>query len=233
MGFELALLHGSGYTSESFNQQRVAFPQAIALALPGHPVGQALATVSECASWLNRRLAEGGRESAVVAGNSLGGAIALQWALDFPDRARGLILIGSGARLRVSNQIFSMIENDWPACVPTLVDLALSAAAPADLRLQAARWHEAVGQENTRRDYAACNGFDVMGELGRLAVPALVIVGSEDRMTPVKYSQYLHEHLRGSRLTVIPGAGHLTMAEKPAETNAAIGEFLRAVGASS
>ena len=131
--------------------------------------------------------------------------------------------------MRVSRQIFSMIENDWPACIPTLVDLALSADAPAELRLQAARWHEAVGQENTRRDYAACNGFDVMGELGRLAVPALVVVGSEDRMTPVKYSQYLHEHLRGSRLTIIPGAGHLAMAEKPAETNAAIGEFLRGI----
>ncbi len=227
MAIRLAFVHGSGYTSASFAQQVAAFQSATAIALPGHPFGQALESVDACVAWLAGQLAAPPGQGSVVVGNSLGGAIGLRYALDFPQHARGLVLIGSGARLRVAPHIFSLIENEWPACIPTLVDFALAPDAAVELRQRAAQQHEEVGQENTRRDYAACNSFDVMAELEALRVPVLIIVGSEDTMTPLKYSQYLHEHISGSKLVTVAGAGHLTMAEKPDEVNAAIREFLR------
>lgn len=223
---QLVLVHGSGYTPDSFTAQVAGFVGSRALALPGHPVGEALTSVKACADWLARRLQLVPDNATVVVGNSLGGAIALRWALDFPAQARGLVLIGTGARLRVAPAIFAMIDNEWAACIPTLVDLALSAHAPANLRVQAIRWHEQVGQENTRRDYAACDAFDVMTELAKLQLPTLIIVGSDDRLTPLKYSQYLQAHISASELVVIEGAGHLAMAEQPDRVNAAIQKFL-------
>ena len=160
-------------------------------------------------------------------GNSLGGAIALRWALDFPEQAAGLVLIGTGARLRVSPQIFQMLDKLWPACIDTLTDLALSPNASTQLRARVRQWHELVGVESTRRDYAACDKFDVMQELDALRVPTLIIVGSLDQLTPPKYSTYLHDRIAGSTLTTLDGAGHLAMAERPAEVNAALGSFLR------
>jgi pimeloyl-ACP methyl ester carboxylesterase len=51
-------------------------------------------------------------------------------------------------------------------------------------------------------------------------------VGADDRMTPVKYSQYLHEKIVNSSLVVIPDAGHNVMLEKHREFNAAVEAFL-------
>jgi len=220
------MVHGSGCTRDSFRAQSEAFPGSDAVALPGHPIGEALASVSAYSAWLSAHLKATLGTPAVVAGNSLGGAIAMRWALDHPDQAAGLVLIGTGARLRVSPDIFAMIERDWPACIATLVDHALGPAAPAELRERASQWHELVGAANTLRDYRACDAFDIMAEMSKLTLPTLVIVGDDDRLTPAKYARYLHEHIAGSRLEVIPDAGHLVMAERPAAVNALIADFL-------
>jgi pimeloyl-ACP methyl ester carboxylesterase len=223
----LLYIHGSGYTEDSFREQLVAFPGSDAVTLPGHPGGEALESIEECSAWFSRYADWRCPGKLVVAGNSLGGAIALRWALDFPDRSAGLILIGTGARLRVSQDIFQMLDENWPACIERLVDWALAPDAAAQLRERVKGWHITVGRESTRRDYAACNRFDVMAELGALRAPTLVVVGSRDQMTPPKYATYLHEHISGSALTVIEDAGHIVMAEKPDEVNAAIRNFLK------
>ncbi|MDQ6767363.1 MAG: alpha/beta hydrolase [Candidatus Eremiobacteraeota bacterium] len=226
---QLLYVHGSGYTEESFRAQVAAFPGSDALSLPGHPAGRALGSVAECAAWLARYVEWKRVDRAVVAGNSLGGAIALRWALDHPDQVAGLVLIGTGARLRVSAEIFRMLDEDWPACIDSLVDWALAPGAPDELRQSAKSWHLLVGRDSTRTDYSVCNEFDVIDRLGELQIPVLVVVGEHDEMTPPKYSTFLHERIAGSTLEIISGAGHVVMAEKPVETNAAIATFLSAL----
>ena len=222
----LLYLHGSGHTQDSFRAQVEAFPGSDALSLPGHPSGQALNSVVQCADWLARYLEWKRSDRAVVAGNSLGGAIALQWALDRPEQAAGLILIGTGARLRVSPDIFKMLDEDWPACIDTLTDWAVASAASVELRERIKGWHHTVGRDSTRADYAACNEFDVIDRLAEINVPALIIVGADDRMTPSKYSVFLNDHLKNSALEIVPGAGHVVMGEKPEQVNSAISAFI-------
>jgi pimeloyl-ACP methyl ester carboxylesterase len=226
---QLLYIHGSGHTQDSFREQVVAFPGSDAVSLPGHPAGQALGTVEESADWLARYLEWKQAGPALIAGNSLGGAIALQLAFAKPSQVAGLILIGTGARLRVTPDIFRLLDEQWPACIDTLVDWSLAPTASAELRARAKEWHLAVGRAATKTDYAACDRFDVTTRLGELQTPALILVGALDRMTPVKYSTFLHERIAGSTLAIIPDAGHLVMAEKPQETNAAIAAFLRSV----
>jgi pimeloyl-ACP methyl ester carboxylesterase len=76
------------------------------------------------------------------------------------------------------------------------------------------------------RDLAACNVFDCMARLQEIHLPTLIICGTEDRLTPVKYSQYLHEHIAGSTLRLVADAGHYVMREQPHVVNQAIEEWL-------
>jgi pimeloyl-ACP methyl ester carboxylesterase len=226
MAPRLYYVHGSGYTQDSFRDQVAAFPGSDALSLPGHPQGHPLKSVSEMAEWLDKYIGWTGADKAVVAGNSLGGAIAMEWALRRPDRVAGLILIGTGARLKVGPAIFDMLDNDWPACIPKFADYAVSADAPPALRERVEQWHRTVGQEATRADYAACNEFDIMARLAEIKAPTLIVVGAQDTLTPPKYSRYLNEHIAGSKLVEVPGAGHIVMAQRPDAVNASIAEFL-------
>jgi pimeloyl-ACP methyl ester carboxylesterase len=223
---QILYLHGSGYTQDSFRAQAEAFVGSDPLSLPGHPAGEALRSVEECSRWLARYVQWKRAGPAVLAGNSLGGAIALRCALDFPELVAGLVLVGTGARLRVSAEIFRMIDDDWPGCIDTLVDGALGSQAADELRKRAIGWHRMVGRESTRRDYTACDGFDVIDRLGELHHPTLILVGAQDQMTPPKYSTFLHERLAGSTLEIVENAGHVVMAEQPAQVNAAIARFL-------
>lgn len=73
---------------------------------------------------------------------------------------------------------------------------------------------------------AVVDRVGVENELPRITVPTLILVGDEDRATPLRKSERLHEHIRGSRLVVIPKAGHSSTIENPAGVNAAIDAFL-------
>ena len=225
-------IHGSGYTPDSFRDQVAAFPGSIALTLPGHQDGgEPLTSVGALADWLavKVRAANGKSGPAVVAGNSLGGAIALEWALRHPNDVGGLILIGTGARLRVSPAIFEMLDTKWPDSIPAFADYSLSPSASPELHRRVEAWHRQVGQHATRADYAACNEWDIMERVGEIKAPTLIIVGEFDKLTPPKFSRFLHEKIAGSRLLEIPGAGHAAMTECPDVVNPEIKEFLKRI----
>jgi len=62
--------------------------------------------------------------------------------------------------------------------------------------------------------------------LASIDIPTLVVVGEEDVVTPPKEARAMHEQIRGSRLEIIPGAGHLSNIERPAAFNAALSDFV-------
>ncbi|MBC5823280.1 MAG: alpha/beta hydrolase [Candidatus Eremiobacteraeota bacterium] len=222
----LLCIHGSGHTADSFKPQTDALPSCRALVLPGHPHGEALSSVAAYTEWLEVvcKLPESTRP--VIAGNSLGGAIAMAYALSRPERVGGLILIGTGARLKVSAAILTMLVQEWPQCIDTLVDYSLAPQADAALRGRIKSWHEAVGQESTRRDYEACDKFDIMEEVAHIRVPTLIIVGGDDRMTPPKYARFLAARIPNAQLEVVEAAGHMPHAERPETVNRLINGFV-------
>jgi pimeloyl-ACP methyl ester carboxylesterase len=64
-------------------------------------------------------------------------------------------------------------------------------------------------------DFIACNNFDETARIEQIRQPVLVVCGNEDRMTPLRQSQFLAEHIPGAMLKSIPDAGHMVMLEKP------------------
>jgi pimeloyl-ACP methyl ester carboxylesterase len=73
----------------------------------------------------------------------------------------------------------------------------------------------AVDPQVLRADWLACNTFDVRERLGEIAVPAVVVTGTADQMTPEKHARRLAESLPRAELRLVPGAGHMVMLEQP------------------
>ena len=75
-------------------------------------------------------------------------------------------------------------------------------------------------------DYEACNGFDVRQRLRTISIPTLIVVGEEDKMTPVTWSTYMKENIPKSKLVIVKEASHLPMLERPADFNRHLSEFV-------
>jgi pimeloyl-ACP methyl ester carboxylesterase len=222
-GEGLLLLHGAGARGLVWQQQVLAFPRAQAPDLPGR-AGRAPAGVDGYLEALRAGLTPG--PARVVGGHSLGGAIAMAWAIRYPEEVRALILVGTGARLRVTPAWLEGIRSGNADIVGQFGAAWFGPQADQRLREKSLRLLRATPPDVLLADLAAADGFDVMGELARIAAPALVVCGADDRLTPPKYSRYLHEQIRGSHLVVVEGAGHMVMLEQPQATNQALRDFL-------
>ena len=75
-------------------------------------------------------------------------------------------------------------------------------------------------------DLMACDAFDVMDQLSRLSLSTLIVCGSDDKMTPLRYSEFLRDHIHGACLEVVPNAGHMVMLEQPDLVSDLLADFL-------
>ena len=157
---------------------------------------------------------------------SMGGAIALDFALSYPDRLAGLIPVGSGARLRVLPAILTGILTDFEATVDLVLDYAFGPGASEQLKRLGRQRLLKTPPQVLHGDYAACDAFDVMKRLGEIRCPTLIICGTADVLTPPKYSIYLRDHIPEAELVLVDGAGHMVMLEKPEVVARAVAEFV-------
>jgi len=75
-------------------------------------------------------------------------------------------------------------------------------------------------------DFSACNGLDITEAVAAIRIPALVLCGAEDKMTPPSLSQAIRDGIPGARLALIGGAGHFVMLENPEAFNEALTAFV-------
>jgi pimeloyl-ACP methyl ester carboxylesterase len=106
----IIFVHGSGAYGGVWRYQTDYFPDSHAVDLPGHPGGEILNSVGECADWLRKYIKGKGCRNVVLTGHSFGGAIALMYALRYPQELKGVIIIGSGARLKVHHRFLAACE---------------------------------------------------------------------------------------------------------------------------
>ncbi len=224
-GEGVLFIHGAGSRGLLWYLQLLAFPRAQAPDLPGRTNGTARPLdVDGYLEVLRAGLGPG--RQCIVGGHSLGGAIALRWALNFPDEVRALILIGTGARLRVAPRFLDGVRAGDRETVEEFGAMWFAPQTPARLREKSLLLLRTTPPAVLLGDLSAADGFDVMDDINRLLLPTLIVCGTEDRLTPVKHSQYLHDHIWGSELVLVEGAGHMPMIEQPQATNAAIRVFL-------
>jgi pimeloyl-ACP methyl ester carboxylesterase len=234
-GPPLLLVHGAGGTRLHWPGalRRLAGRRVIAVDLPGHgdSAPPAERTVAGMARRLVGLLDALGIPRAAVGGHSMGGAVALTLALDAPGRVAGLLLVGTGARLRVTPEILAAAADPRRAreVADGLAAVSFGATAPAAMREELARGALAQAPGVLHADFTACDAFDAMARLGAVRAPARVVVGEEDRLTPPRYAAFLREALPGEGMDLVPGAGHMVGWEAPGVVTAAAEKLLAGI----
>lgn len=217
----LVFLHGSGDSAGVWQPliDRLPEYECVALDLPGHGAlverpGPAEMGVDDYAVATHSELARRGLSGICLIGHSLGSAVALRMALEYPSRIASLVLIGAGARLRVLPALLEEARVSPATAKEKLARMAFAPTHAAEVETRIAAIAP-VAPGMLYRDLSACDRFDMMEDLGRIAQATLLIVGEEDQLTPPKYAVYLRDHLAAAQLMTISGAGHYVAIEAP------------------
>jgi len=166
-------------------------------------------------------------------GHSLGGAIVQLFALLHPRHVEALVLVGTGARLRVLPAILAGLKGRFEETVRLINDYAFSKKTPPDLIQRGIEAMLRTPPVVLHGDLSACDRFDIMDRLGDIQAPTLLVCGEDDQLTPPKYAHYSAETIRDSRLEIIDDAGHMVMLEQPEEFNRRVTEFLQSLNANT
>ncbi len=229
----LLLIHGAGgsHLDWPVGLRRLADTAVLTLDLPGHgrSPGSGRDTISAYADVVDSFINIRKLEKVVLAGHSMGGAIALVLALRQPSWLAGLVLLATGARLPVSDAILQQAISDFEAATAFVAKYSWARHVPDAVR--------EVGLERLRQtapavlhgDFVACNTFDARERLAEIEVPTLVIGAAEDKMTPPKFSEFLAAHIPGAKLLILENTGHMLTLEREGEVETAVQTFMEEI----
>lgn len=216
----LVLIHGAGGNYQNWPVEIRREIGAIALDLSGH--GQSLlparTTIGDYVADIVALFDALKIKKAIIAGHSMGGAIAQMIALDFPQLVKGLILVGTGAKLNVNPAIINGIIEKPEETARLIMKWAWAKYIPDEIKEQSALALLETPTEVTRGDYLACNGFNVINRLGEITAPTLILAGTVDKMTPLDWSETLLEKIPNATLEMIENGGHMFPLEQPEKT---------------
>ena len=224
-------IHGAGGGEEAWSYQKGFFEKQfnpIIIELPGHGKsgGEGEQEIGRYAEHVHAFLKTMKLSKVALVGHSMGGAIVQLMALTHPELIRRIVLVGTGARLKVVPMILSGIKDNFEGTVRNITQFAYSRKAPSDLIERGISDLMRCRPEVLYGDFLACDRFDTMNEVDKINLPTLILCGEEDQLAPVKYSQFLHSRIKGSRMEALPGAGHMVMMESPQAFNEKIREFI-------
>ncbi|MEZ5994436.1 MAG: alpha/beta fold hydrolase [Hyphomonadaceae bacterium] len=253
----LLLIHGfsaSVHTWEPWVQRLGGAYHIVSVDLPGHGLTRApagyQASIEAFRDAVYAFTQARGLEHFAVAGSSMGGNVAWEYALAHPEQITALILVDSSGwedtRAEASEEpaIFKLLRN--PVLGPLLRDLdntrlirqGLEAAffdpslvddAMVDryVRLARAPGHRDILLQMTlgyrTRHYATPE------RLAALSMPVLILQGDTDRLVPAEHAQQFHDAIPGSQLIVFESTGHIPQEERTDESAAAVEDFLDGV----
>jgi 3-oxoadipate enol-lactonase len=245
-GEPLLMLQGLGADSRGWALQRMAFGRRFrCIAVDNRGVGGSAGaprpySLLDMAYDAVAVLDAEGVDSAHVMGASMGGAIAQFLAVEHPDRVRSLTLACTACkhhdwrRELLQEWADAVLERGTGALASDglhwLVGPRLRRRFGGWLNLMARVLLQATPEAFAAQVQAILDApDDVRFELSRVQVPALVITGSQDLLTPLGDAEELHELIPGSQLVELRGAAHALMVEAPNAYNTAVLEFLKTV----
>jgi pimeloyl-ACP methyl ester carboxylesterase len=169
-------------------------------------------------------------DAAHLYGQSLGGMVAQELAVTRPERVRSLILAATypGPAHAVRHRDKAPKGEPWRLLYSARFAEEHAEHIAEDLRAGAERPQPAGA---ARRQWEAIQAFDSYDRLPSIAVPTLVLHGTEDRMIHPDNARILAERIPGARLVLLDGAGHAYHSERSEAADAAILEFVRALRA--
>ena len=238
----VVFIHGTANDHSVWTMQARYFAHhgwnALAIDLPGHgkSFGDVRTSIASAADWLVSLLDNGSIERAALVGHSMGSLIALDAAARHPSRISQLALIGSSVPMPVSDLLmdaarthpqdaFDML-NIWGHS-PQL-KWGRNPTPGTSLMMAGARLLAQSHPGVLAKDLAACHAFqmdDVV--LAGIKMPALVMAGTNDLLTPAKAAKALAARLGNATIVILHDGGHSMMQEAPGKIVDALKSFLK------
>ena len=236
-------IHGAGMDHTIWALQTRYFAHrgraVVALDLPGHgrSEGPALGSIAELAAWLGRFIEAAGVGEVSLAGHSLGALMALECAASLGSRLRALALLGAAPALPVHPELLAAAAADDPLAFELITSWGHGRIGHRGGNRAPGLWLLGGGRRLLQRarpgvlscDLIACNAYEAARGLevaARIACPSLILLGTDDRMTPAKAGRELAAVIPGARVVELAESGHMMMLEKPDETLDALKEVL-------
>jgi pimeloyl-ACP methyl ester carboxylesterase len=233
----VVFLHGAGFDHTTWALHSRWFAHhghgVLAPDLPAHgrSSGAPLPDIAAMADWTAALLDAAGASKAHLIGHSMGSLIALEAAARHPARVSALSLIGTAATMTVGPDLLKAAEANDHDAVDMVSIWGLGYQAELGGSLAPGLWMHSGAQrvlENCRpgvlfNDLSACNAYqNALAAAAKITVPATLILGEHDMMTPARAGKALAAALPNARTLVLPGAGHMMMVERPDELLAAL-----------
>jgi len=226
-------LHGAGLDHTVWALQTRYFAHhgrsVLAVDLPGHgrSEGPLLEEIGAMADWVVRLLEAAGLTEATLIGHSMGALIALDCAARNGEAAAAIALLGAAPAMPVHPDLLSAAEANNHLAYDLVTAWGHGPAGHLGGNIAPGLWLMGGGERLLERakpgvlfnDLRACAAYDGgLDAAAAVSCPALLVLGAEDRMTPARAGRKLAEAISGARVEIIPGSGHMMMAEKPDET---------------
>jgi pimeloyl-ACP methyl ester carboxylesterase len=183
------------------------------------------------ADWTAALLDAAGAAKVRLVGHSMGSLIALETAARHPAKISALSLIGAAAAMTVGPDLLAAAEANDSAAVDMVSIWGLGFRAELGGSLAPGLWMHGEAQSVLRHcqpgvlfsDLAACNSYqNALAAAAQVTVPTTLILGERDMMTPAKAGKALGAAIANARIVLLPGAGHMMMAERPDQLLAAL-----------
>jgi pimeloyl-ACP methyl ester carboxylesterase len=231
------LLHGAGFDHSTWALHSRWFAHhgfsVLAPDLPGHgrSAGSALRSIAEMADWTAALLDSAQAAKAALIGHSMGSLIALETAARHPAKVSALSLIGTAATMTVGPDLLKAAEVNDDAAIDMVSIWGLGYRAELGGSLAPGLWMHAGAQSVLKHcspgvlfsDLSACNSYqNALSAAAGITVPTTLILGERDMMTPAKAGKALAAAIPHARTVILPGAGHMMMAEQPDQLLAAL-----------
>lgn len=230
-GLKLLFIHGAGgdhrvwvFQIEQMRNDYVCY----ALDLPGHGFsgGTGFNNIEGYAEFIEKFMIALSLKNSVLVGHSMGGAIIQSLALRHKIPILGIVLIGTGAKLKVSPLFLEKFKIMNEESADLFCKYAFSEGCPKDLLEKAKEMLLNTSSDVFYNDFIACNNFDLINSIQYIDIPTLIIGSDKDQMTPLRYSEFLAEKIGKSKLIKIEGSGHMMMLEQAYKVNEGIKSWL-------
>ena len=198
----------------------------LAVDLPGHgdSGGPVLRGAGEHLAFLAELVDALGMSPFVFCGHSMGGSMAVEFALNHPHRLSGLVPLGSSPDWVVEQGEIDAWDHDPDAAYRDNLTCLFAKETSQDVRDAYDEQIRAIPAAVCKADLETCRTFDLSGRLGELRVSTAIVTGDQEAW--IEGSRRLHEGIAGSRLEVVPAAGHAIALERPEALNAVLDRFL-------